>query len=61
MYVDKAEIIAILRARGADARADWVDRQLPQVVDTYDNGALLQMLQIDPTSLSPIDAESNPV
>jgi hypothetical protein len=56
MLIDKAEIIAALRAKGSDARADWVDRQLPQIVDTYDNGALLQMLEIDLTTMSPVDA-----
>lgn len=55
MHIDKAEIIAILRARGLDDRADWVDRQLPDIVDTYQNGALLQMLNIDLSTMSPVD------
>lgn len=55
MQIDKAEIIALLRARGLDDRADWVDKQLPDVVDTYHNGALLQMLNIDPNTLSPVE------
>ena len=55
MHVDKAEIIAVLRSRGLDARADWVDRQLPQIVDTYQNGALLQLLNIDSATLTPVD------
>ena len=55
MHVDKAEIIATLRAKGLDARADWVDRQLPEIVDTYANGALLAMLNIDLSTLSPVD------
>ena len=55
MRIDKSEIIAALRAKGLDARADWVDRQLPQIVDTYDNGALLQMLEIDLSTMSPVD------
>ena len=56
MYIDKAEIISILRARGLDARADWVERDLPALVDTRKNGALLRMLDIDPTTISPVAA-----
>ena len=37
MHIDKAEIIATLRARGLDAKADWVDRELPEIVDTVSN------------------------
>jgi hypothetical protein len=55
MNIDRAEIVAILRSRGMQARADWVERELPQIVDTYSNGALLQMLGIDPTTMSPVD------
>jgi hypothetical protein len=29
------------------ARADWVDRELPGLIDTYKNSALLHMLGID--------------
>ncbi|HEY3261731.1 MAG TPA: hypothetical protein VGJ95_15935 [Pseudonocardiaceae bacterium] len=58
MHVDKAEIIATLRARGLHARADWVDRTLPSAVDTYENEALLQMLKIDPAAMTPVDAAS---
>jgi hypothetical protein len=53
MQLDKAEIIAALRSRGLHARADWVDRELPDLVDTYKNGALLQMLGVDPADISP--------
>jgi hypothetical protein len=48
MHIDKAEIIASLRARGLHARADWVDRELPTMVDTYKHGSLLRMLGVDP-------------
>jgi hypothetical protein len=53
-YVDKAEIVATLRSRGLHARADWVDRELPHLVDTYRNAALLRTLDIDP-----VDAENS--
>lgn len=60
MNVEKTEIIATLRSRGLDARADWVDRQLPSIVDTYTNGALLNMLHIDPADLSPVEPVDEP-
>jgi hypothetical protein len=56
VYVEKAKLVAILRSRQLHARADWVDRELPQLVDTYKNSALLQMLGIDPDTLPTVDA-----
>jgi hypothetical protein len=50
MEIDKTEIIEMLRSRGLHDRADWVNRQLPEVVDTHKNSSLLRMLQIDPTA-----------
>ena len=47
VYVDKAEVIAQLRSRQLHARADWVDRELPGLIDTDKNSAVLQMLGID--------------
>jgi hypothetical protein len=29
------------------ARADWVDRELPELIDTYKNSALIKLLDID--------------
>jgi hypothetical protein len=55
MYIHKAEIIAVLRSRGLQDRADWVDRELPDLVDTYKNDSLLQMLGVDPTAISPAE------
>jgi len=52
-HVDKAEIVAILRSRGLHARADWVDRELPDLVDTSRNAALLGTLDIDRAALTP--------
>jgi hypothetical protein len=49
--VDKAQIIKVLRARGLHNRSDWVDRELPPVIDTHRNSSLLRMLQIDPTAI----------
>jgi hypothetical protein len=54
-YVEKTEVVAMLRSRELHARADWVDRELPGLVDTYKNAALLQMLGIDADVMSPVD------
>jgi hypothetical protein len=56
--IDKAEIVATLRSRGLQDRADWVDRELPDIVDTYKNGALLRMLDIDPAMMQAVDVAS---
>jgi hypothetical protein len=51
MKVDKDEIVAKLRSKGLDARADWVQRELPELVDTDRNRSLLSTLDIDPATL----------
>ena len=56
MNVDKAQLVAILRIRGLNARADWADRTLPDVVDTETNVGLLNTLAIASEFLQPIDA-----
>ena len=56
MHLDKAEIVATLRSRGLNDRADWVDRELPEAVDAEKNRALLEMLGIDPVAISPANA-----
>ena len=58
MHIDKTEIISALRSRGLNARADWVDRELPELVDTYKNAALLRMLGVDPAGISPTHVTS---
>jgi hypothetical protein len=58
MYIEKSEIVTVLRSRGLHARADWVDRELPALVDTYKNGALLQMLGVDPATIPAVDVAS---
>jgi hypothetical protein len=54
MQIDRGEIVAALRARGEQDRADWVERTLPPVVDTDRNSSLLSMLSIDLTTLTAV-------
>ena len=49
VYLDKTTVVAALRGRHLDDRADWVDRTLPDRIDTGRNSALLNMLGIDTT------------
>jgi hypothetical protein len=58
MHIDKAAIVSVLRSRQLDARADWVERELPDLVDTYKNSALLQMLGVDLATIPPVDVSS---
>ena len=50
--VDKDKILKILHDRGLHARAEWVDRQLPQRVDLEKNAGLLATLHISPSELT---------
>ena len=52
MIVEKRKIIDALRERGQDARADWVDRQLPDEVDTATNSGIFVTLRLDPADLA---------
>ncbi|MEV4709403.1 hypothetical protein [Actinoplanes sp. NPDC049316] len=51
----KAEIVSVLRSRGLEARADWFDRELSEVVDLPHNRSLLSTLGIDPMMLAEAD------
>ncbi len=52
MEIDKEKVLQLLRQRGLDDRATWVDKQLPDRIDTYNNAGLLRMLNIDPAELA---------
>ncbi|MEU4215049.1 hypothetical protein [Actinoplanes sp. NPDC026623] len=47
MIIQKSVIIAKLRERGKGVRADWVDRELPDEVDTFLYSGLLATLNLD--------------
>jgi hypothetical protein len=51
MMVDKDKILDILRRRGQYDRADWVDRELPDMVDTDHNAGLLATLRLNAADL----------
>jgi hypothetical protein len=53
MIVDKQIILKILRERGQDVRADWVNKELPDEVDTYVHAGILATLRVDPAELTP--------
>lgn len=46
MLVNRSKIIDILRRRGQDTRAEWVDRELPEEVDTDRHVGLLATLRL---------------
>jgi hypothetical protein len=50
--IKKRRVVEVLRQRGEDARADWVDRVLPDEVDTTANASLLPTLRIDPSQIA---------
>lgn len=60
MFIDKAEVVAMLRSRRLHARADWVDLELPPIIDTNTNGSLLRMLDIDLAALGAGDQGRQP-
>jgi hypothetical protein len=45
--IQKSAIIAKLRERGQNARADWVDRELPDTIDPFLHSGLLSTLNLD--------------
>jgi hypothetical protein len=52
MLIEKREIVEVLRDRGQQTRADWVDRELPDQVDTVRNASLLATLGINPADFA---------
>jgi hypothetical protein len=47
MIISKEVVLAALRERGQQARADFVDRELPDRIDTDRHGGLLAMLHLN--------------
>ncbi|MGN9778209.1 hypothetical protein ACTMS0_20950 [Micromonospora sp. H33] len=52
MRIAKHRIVEALRERGQQARADWVERELPERVDSDRHAGLLATLRLDPADLA---------
>jgi hypothetical protein len=51
--VKKTLVVATLRARDLHGRADWVERELPALIDTARHSSLLRTLDINVDNLTP--------
>ncbi|MCG5447192.1 hypothetical protein NIE79_005932 [Micromonospora sp. NIE79] len=56
MRIARDRIVTALRDRGQQARADWVERELPEHVDPAKHSGLLATLNLNPADL--VDASS---
>ena len=52
MIISKDVVLAALRDRGQPERAEFVDRELPDRIDSIKHGGLLAMLHLDLTELA---------
>ncbi|MEQ4306189.1 hypothetical protein ABNF97_33210 [Plantactinospora sp. B6F1] len=52
MNIARQKIVSILRQRGQQVRADWVERELPERVDPEEHAGLLAILHLDPADLA---------
>ncbi|WP_213011971.1 hypothetical protein [Paractinoplanes toevensis] len=52
MIIAKDVVLAVLRERGLQARADFVDRELPDLIDSDKHGGLLSTLHLDIAELA---------
>jgi hypothetical protein len=55
MQIHKRDITKALRDRGQDDRADWVEKTLPDLVDSARNDGLLKLLDLDLTTLPAVE------
>jgi hypothetical protein len=51
VMIDKQVILNALRDRGQDLRADWVDKELPDEVETDVHTGIFSILRLDPADL----------
>jgi hypothetical protein len=58
MEINKTKVVELLRRRGLNDRATWVDRQLPTRFDLNQNAGLLATLNIDPAEVADGDSPS---
>ena len=50
--VKKTAVVATLRSQDLHGRADWVEKELPALIDTARNASLLRLLGIDVDALA---------
>jgi hypothetical protein len=55
MVISKAAVLAVLRERGQHDRANFVDRELPDLIDPTRHGGLLTTLHLDLGELADAD------
>jgi hypothetical protein len=51
MRIARHRIAAALRERGQQMRADWIERELPELVDPAQHVGLFATLHLDPADL----------
>jgi hypothetical protein len=51
MQVDKEQILALLRSRGDNDKAQQAEQELPDKVDTDQHAGMLQKFGLDPKDL----------
>ncbi len=57
--VKRTVVVATLRSRNLHGRAEWVEKELPPLIDTAKNASLLRTLGINVDVLAP-DASPDP-
>jgi hypothetical protein len=51
VLITKRKVVEVLRSRGEEQRAEWVERDLPDEFQTDRHSGLLQLLRIDVADL----------
>jgi hypothetical protein len=59
VFIDKAGVLEVLRARELYGRADWLDREMPALIDIIANASLLRTLGIDADAMLARDAAAS--
>ncbi|MFB6397418.1 hypothetical protein [Polymorphospora lycopeni] len=54
MRIARHRIVRVLRDRGQQVRADWVERELPKRVAPHEHLGLLAALRLDPADLADV-------
>jgi hypothetical protein len=56
VLIAKRKVVEVLRSRGEEQRADWVERDLPDEFHTDQHSGLLQLLRIDLSDLADVSS-----